>query len=55
MDKGNKVMKKQYSSWLGIGIALTGAAFMIIGIFRGEMATVLMKAVNICLECIGIG
>lgn len=29
--------------------------FLGIGISRGEPATVLMKAVNICMECIGIG
>ena len=32
-----------------------GAAFMLNGIFRGEVAVVLKKAVYICLECIGIG
>ena len=36
-------------------LTATGAVFMIVGIYRGEMAIVLRKAINICLECIGIG
>ena len=32
-----------------------GAAFMVIGIYRGEAEIVLKKAIYICLECIGIG
>ena len=35
--------------------SLVGIAFMAFGIYRGEMATVLAKAIRICLECIGIG
>ena len=30
-------------------------ALMITGLINGEAQTVLAKAVNICLECIGIG
>ena len=41
--------------WWGILIAVLGAIMMGFGIYRGEMAVVLEKAINICLECIGIG
>ena len=32
-----------------------GAAFIALGVYRGEVGIVLQKAVNICLECIGLG
>jgi hypothetical protein len=34
---------------------LTAAAFVLLGLSWGEAETVLIKSVNICLECIGIG
>ena len=43
------------SRWIGVGVAACGLVMMGYGIWRGEMATVLTKAVRICLECIGIG
>ena len=36
-------------------LLVVGVVFMCIGVLRGEQAIVLKKAVNICLECIGIG
>lgn len=36
-------------------LLLTGAAFVAMGVWRGEVETVLRKAVNICMECIGLG
>lgn len=47
--RGGKFDKK------GIAIAAAGLVMMGFGICRGEMAVVLEKAINICLECIGIG
>lgn len=32
-----------------------GIGFIIYGAYRGEVYTVLTKAINICLECVGIG
>ncbi|MBQ4086143.1 MAG: hypothetical protein IJC54_06195 [Clostridia bacterium] len=32
-----------------------GAAAMLLGAYRGEIETVLRKAVMLCLECVGIG
>lgn len=39
----------------GVCLAFLGLILMAFGIFRGEMSVVFEKAVNICMECIGIG
>ena len=31
------------------------AAFLAIGVWRGEAEVVLRKSINICMECIGLG
>ncbi|MDD7291935.1 MAG: CD1871A family CXXC motif-containing protein [Clostridiaceae bacterium] len=36
-------------------ILSVAVSMLVFGIFRGEPAVVLQKAVRICLECIGIG
>lgn len=32
-----------------------GAGLLVLGLLDGEVAVVLSRAANICLECIGIG
>jgi hypothetical protein len=41
--------------WIPAVMIAIGAVFILGGFYRGEAAIVLRKAVNICLECIGIG
>ena len=38
-----------------IALLLAGVAMLCFGIWRGEAATVLSKAIKLCLECVGIG
>ncbi len=40
---------------IAFSVIAVGIAFVLLGIYRGEVDAVLRKAVNICLECIGIG
>jgi len=49
-DRNSKVI------WaIRIGVAVIALYFIIDGLTRGEAGIVLNKAVNICLECIGLG
>ena len=38
------------SKWTGLCLAVVGLLMMAFGIFRGEMAVVFTKAINICME-----
>ncbi len=47
--------KLAHFRWTGVLVAGVGLLLMRYGIYRGEVNVVFMKAVNICMECIGIG
>lgn len=47
--------KESWLAALRILLLCTAAVFLFIGISRGEVGIVLKKAVNLCLECIGLG
>ncbi len=38
-----------------LGLVALGLLFTAIGVWRGEVAVVLRKAIFICMECIGLG
>lgn len=45
-------MKRKITAWLLITAA---AVLILIGIQEGQPAQVLMKAIRVCMECVGIG
>lgn len=48
-------MRHRRRAWARRGLLFAAAACILLGIARGEQETVLIKAIHICLECIGIG
>ena len=48
-------MSKRFVNTVRFSILALSVIFILAGIMRDEEAVVLKKAVNICLECIGIG
>lgn len=48
-------MRKQPPLGLTIALIPVAAAVCAFGIWRGEVAVVLTKAINLCMECIGLG
>nr|WP_273227284.1 CD1871A family CXXC motif-containing protein [Geosporobacter ferrireducens] len=48
-------MKSKIKGLTKYGVLLMSVLFISTGIYRNEVGIVLKKAINICLECIGIG
>ena len=48
-------MKQRVPTGVTIALIFVSIACMAFGIYRGEVDTVLNKAINICMECIGLG
>ncbi|MEI3153655.1 MAG: CD1871A family CXXC motif-containing protein [Eubacteriales bacterium] len=40
---------------LQVSLLICGVAMLCYGALRGEVSTVLSKAIRLCLECVGIG
>ncbi len=45
-------LRRNYPALLCVFV---GLAFFVLGLWRGEDETVFRKAVNVCMECIGLG
>ncbi len=50
-----EIMKRTVPIWITYVLIFASIACMAFGIYRGELETVLTKAINICMECIGLG
>ena len=53
--KGDIRMNHRKKAAVQVFLLLAGAVMLCFGAWRGEAETVLSKAINVCLECVGIG
>ncbi len=51
----NEEAEKKKTKIIRISLAVVGVAFVVWGICNGGMKDVLLKAINICTQCIGLG
>ena len=48
-------MTEHRNNQIAAGLILLGIVLLCLGILRGEDTVVWRKAVNVCMECIGLG
>lgn len=48
-------MNEKWKNRLTASILVLAVAFLTVGVLRGENTVVWRKAVNLCMECIGLG
>lgn len=48
-------MGKEKTRYFSVALLVAGLGMCLFGVMSGEMEIILMKAVNICMECIGLG
>lgn len=48
-------MNTRKRTYIGIGVLALAACLIAIGVTRGEALTAFVRAINICLECMGLG
>lgn len=48
-------MTEKQKNRIAAGLMLLGIVFLITGVLQGENTVVWRKAVNLCMECIGLG
>ena len=51
MESNQKITRRLIAE----AILVVAVVMILYGIYRGEISIVLNKAVNVCLECIGLG
>lgn len=48
-------MKTKKRSITQIALLVAAVGMIVVGAMRGEVETVLTKAIRLCMECVGIG
>ena len=48
-------MSEKHRNLIAFSLILLGFCLIAVGVLRGEHTVIWRKAVNICMECIGLG